>query len=420
MIARALLPLVVLAAALAPAGTTAGPAVYSGTITFAGAEPSDVSLRIVGDSVTVMLGPGHVAQAQVTLRRANGALRFAAPGLPKPLVFVLRPKGTHLVGTAVQGSGRAKVTVTRGRVGPDTTLGYYATPHVEITRFTRFGFSTRPLAIDADTGAFESPPPSGRRLDVHQFEVRIPAAGAVLAGTLTVPPGPGPHPALVYVSGSGPTLREESHWLDGVFVSRGIAVLSYDKRGNGQSSGNYPGDLATPGTIATLAGDAVAAARFLAAQTDIDSSRIGLVGFSQGGWIVQQAAVRAGKVVSWAVEESGPTVTQAEADAYASYVASGMSLAAAEAKARALEGIGYDPLPWIRRLGIPVLWLYGGKDRAEPPQRSMEILRGLSAGHDFTISYYPDAPHGLLDAAGFPSGLFGAVREWLGAHRLDG
>ena len=93
MIARALLPVVVLAAVLAPAGTTAGPAVYAGTITFAGAEPSGIGLRLAGNTVTITLGPGHVAQAQVALRRVKGTLRFAAPGLPKPLVFVLRPKG---------------------------------------------------------------------------------------------------------------------------------------------------------------------------------------------------------------------------------------------------------------------------------------------------------------------------------------
>src|SRR5205823_12083454 len=120
------------------------------------------------------------------------------------------------------------------------------------------------------------------RLDVHQYEVRIPASGAVLAGTLTLPPGPGPHPAVVYVSGSGPTLREESHWLDSVFVTRGIAVLAYDKRGNGQSTGRYPGSLASESTISTLAGDAAAASRFLAAQADIDRTRAGFYGRSQG------------------------------------------------------------------------------------------------------------------------------------------
>jgi hypothetical protein len=293
---------------------------------------------------------------------------------------------------------------------------------MEIARFTRFGFSTAPFAIDLDTGAFRTPPPrAGARLGVRQYEVRIPASGgAVLAGTLTVPPGDAPHPGVVYVSGSGPTLREEAQWLESVFVSRGIAVLAYDKRGNGQSNGPYPGDLASESTIRTLAGDAVAAARFLAAQTGIDRSRVGLYGLSQGGWIIPQAVGRAGRTVSWAVIESGPTVTQGESDTYASLVSSGVPLLDAEAQARAAGPNGYDPRPWIERLRIPVLWLYAGRDRAQPVQHSREILRGLSAGHDFAVEYYPDAPHPLFDATGFPAGLFPTVRSWLAAHGLAG
>src|SRR5205823_7736424 len=176
--------------------------------------------------------------------------------------------------------------------------------------------------------------------------------------------------------------------------------------------------LASESTISTLAGDAAAAARFLAAQADIDRTRVGFYGLSQGGWIIPQAAVRAGATVSWAVIESGPTVTQGEADAYATLVASGETFAAAQAESRAVGGAGYDPRPWIRRLGIPVLWLYAGRDRAQPAQHSMEIVRELSPGHDFTISYYPAAPHSLFDAAGFPAGLFGAVGDWLAAHQF--
>src|SRR5262249_18410165 len=231
--------------------------------------------------------------AEATLRRAKGTVRFSAPGLPRALSFVLRPKGTRLTGTATQGPARATVTLTRGRTSPDESLGFYASPQVEIARFTRFGFSAAPFAVDAVTGAFSAPPRLRVRLDVHQYEVRVPTSGAVLAGTLTLPPGDGQHPGVVYVSGSGPTLREEAQWLESVFVARGIAVLAYDKRGNGQSTGRYPGSLASGSTIRTLAGDAVAAARFLAAQRGIDRSRVGLYGLSQGGWIIPQAVGRA-------------------------------------------------------------------------------------------------------------------------------
>jgi len=418
LIAWALLPVVVLVAVLAPAATTAGSAVYAGTVTFAGGEPSEIGLRLDGNTATITLAPGHVARAQVALRRMKGTLRFAAPGLPEPLAFVLRPKGARLTGTATQGSAKATVTLTRGRTSPNTRLGFYSSPQVEIARFTRFGYSTTPFAVDAVTGAFGAPPRLGTRLDVHQYEVRIPASGAVLAGTLTLPPGAGPHPGVVYVSGSGPTLREEAQWLESVFVSRGIAVLAYDKRGNGQSTGRYPGDLASESTIRTLAGDAVAVARFLAAQPGIDRSRVGFYGLSQGGWIIPQAVVRAGRVVSWALIQSGPTVTQGESDTYEQLVASGVPLAAAEAQARKAGPSGYDPRPWIEKLRIPVLWFFAGKDRAQPAQHSREILRELSPGHDFAVEYYASAPHPLFDATGFPAGMFGTVRDWLAAHEL--
>jgi uncharacterized protein len=232
-----------------------------------------------------------------------------------------------------------------------------------------------------------------------------------------VPPGSGPHPAAVYVSGSGDTLREESHWLDGLFVPHGIAVLAYDKRGIGQSGGVYPGEFASERTIATLAGDAAAAARFLAAQPGIDRSRVGFYGISQGGWIIPQAAVRAKGSASWALIESGPTVTQGESDNYAGLAQSG-PIADAEKQAHALGPSGYDPAPWIRRLAIPILWLYGGQDRAQPTGTSLETLRGLSAGHDFRTALFPSAPHSLFDERGFPPDLFPTAAGWLRQHGL--
>jgi dienelactone hydrolase len=390
---------------------------YTGTVTFRAAERSDVTVALAQRTAVVTLGPGHLARAQVAVTRSKGTIRFAAPGLPVVVRFAVKRQGTRLVGTATQGAAKGTVTLRRGTSG-DTRLGYFSSPSVEIARFTRNGFSTGQFAIDLSTGAFAPAPASpGARLDVRQFDVRFPNGKTTLAGTLTIPPGAGPHPGVVYVSGSGETLREEAQWLQGLFVSRGIAVLAYDKRGIGQSGGTYPGSLATDDAIKTFAGDAAAAARFLAGQNGIDANRVGLYGLSQGGWIIPQAAVRAGGVVSWAVIESGPTVTQGESDNYAGLVGN-LSIPEAERQAHALGPGGYDPAPWIRRLAIPVLWLYAGHDLAQPAGTSMQVLRGLLAGHDFTLHLFPDAPHPLFDRNGFPPALFPAVAGWLGAHGL--
>lgn len=390
---------------------------YTGTVTFRAAEPSDVTVALAQRSAIVTLGPGHVARASVPVTRSRGTISFTAPGLPLGLRFAVKKKGARLVGVATQGAAKGTVALHRGR-GVDTALGYFASPNVEVARFTRHGYSTSPFAIDLATGAF-GPAPSkpAVRLDVRQFDVRFRSGSATLAGTLTIPPGAGPHPGVVYVSGSGDTLREEAQWLEGLFVSRGIAVLAYDKRGIGQSGGTYTGSLASDDTIKTLAGDAAAAAHFLAAQSGIDAKHVGLYGLSQGGWIIPQAAVRAGSVVSWSVVESGPTVTQGESDNYASLAAT-LSIAEAERQAHAAGPSGYDPQPWIRKLNIPVLWLYAGRDRAQPAGTSMQLLKTLSAGHDFTTVLFPSAPHPLFDQSGFPPELFPRVAEWLRAHQL--
>ena len=388
---------------------------YTGTVAFPHAERSDVTVALSQRSAVVTLGPGHVARAQVPVTRSNGTIRFATPGLPVNVRFALRKQGTKLAGTATQDAAKGTVTLHKG-TSVDTQLGYFSNPSVEVVRFTRFGFSELPLAIDSDTGAFVPVPPSATRVDVRQFDVRFRSGSATLAGTLTLPPGAGPFPAAVYVSGAGPTLREESHWLDGLLISHGIAVLAYDKRGIGQSGGFYAGDLATEGTIAQLAGDAVAAVRFLRTQAQIDPARVGFYGLSQGGWIIPQAAVRAGTAVSWAVIESGPTVTQGESDTFAQ-LASSMTLAQAAQQARASAG-GYDPLPWIDKLAIPVLWLYGGNDHAQPTQRSIEIVRSLESRHAFAEALFPNAPHPLLDASGFVPGVFGTILDWLRRNAL--
>jgi uncharacterized protein len=407
----------VIAAALSILVASAVTGTYTGTMTFRGAEPSNVTVALARSTATVALGPGHVARASVAVTRSRGTIRFTAPGLPVNLRLAVKKQGARLVGAATQGAAKGRVALHRGR-GLDTSLGYFASPNVEVARFTRHGYSTSPFAVDLATGAFRDAPASpGVRLDVRQFDVRFASGKATLAGTLTIPPGAGPHPGVVYVSGSGDTLREEAQWLQGLFVSRGIAVLAYDKRGIGQSGGTYTGSLASDDTIKTLAGDAAAAARFLAAQGGIDAKRVGFYGLSQGGWIIPQAAVRAGNVVSWSIVESGPTVTQGESDNFAGLVAS-LSIAEAERRAHAEGPSGYDPQPWIRKLGIPVLWLYGGRDRAQPAGTSMQLLKTLSAGHDFTTVLFPDAPHPLFDREGFPPELFPRVAEWLRAHQL--
>src|SRR5205085_2467915 len=131
------------------------------------------------------------------------------------------------------------------------------------------------------------------RASVRQREVRIGADAA----TLTLPPGAGPFPAAVMVHGSGERTRDEFDVFTAYFALHGIAVVADDKRGVGESGGIFPGDAAG---IDALARDAEAEVRYLATLSQVDRSRIGLLGDSQAGWIARLAAAHE-PLVQWLI-----------------------------------------------------------------------------------------------------------------------
>lgn len=115
-----------------------------------------------------------------------------------------------------------------------------------------------------------------------------------LMGTLTLPEGEGPHPAIVLISGSGAQDRDANLLGFPMFAimanalnKAGLAVLRYDERGVGASKG--PSVMES--TTQDLAGDAQAAVRFLRNHPQIDSDRVGLLGHSEGGVIVPIVSV---------------------------------------------------------------------------------------------------------------------------------
>ena len=116
--------------------------------------------------------------------------------------------------------------------------------------------------------------------------------GMMLAGTVTVPDGPGPHPAVILITGSGAQDRDETILGHKPFLvladhltRRGIAVLRVDDRGVGGSSGS----IATS-TSQDLAGDVRASLAFLKDHPDVDDTRLGLIGHSEGGLIAPLVA----------------------------------------------------------------------------------------------------------------------------------
>jgi pimeloyl-ACP methyl ester carboxylesterase len=126
-------------------------------------------------------------------------------------------------------------------------------------------------------------------------DVTIPSVNGIkLAGTLTIPAGRGPFPAVVLVPGSGREDRDESfvgHKPFLVFADylarHGIASLRYDDRGVAKSTGIFAG-----ATSADLANDAEAAVHFVESQPDVARSKVGIVGHSEGGMIGAMIAAR--------------------------------------------------------------------------------------------------------------------------------
>lgn len=135
------------------------------------------------------------------------------------------------------------------------------------------------------------------------------AAKVQLAGTLTVPQGKGPFPAVVLVHGSGSINRDGESFGHKPFLvladylsRQGIAVLRYDKRGIAKSSGNFQ-----EATTLDLAADAEAAIQFLRGRADVDTGHIGIIGHSEGGLIAPLIASR-DPALGFVVMLAGPGV----------------------------------------------------------------------------------------------------------------
>jgi uncharacterized protein len=462
-------------AAMSAQGSTTQVLTWSGTFTLPrGTQPSRFSLVQRGTAASVSLAPGRAAETVVPITTRRRTFSFRLPGRPADLVFVGRKRGAVVTGTVTQGSANGSFRLARGKSAGKPFLGTYASSDgraLELIDLSRLTLPT--WIVDLDSGAFHSlyrsgsafgvgafrtpQPADGRiaitgerltwttpdgqnatfaRVPVRQVEVRFPSKGATLSGTLTLPATPGPHPAVAWVHGSGPSLRDEGQFFVGILVREGIAVLNYDKRGNGSSTGRYPGEFPTDQAVSTYADDAAAAARFLAQQPEIDQKRVGLTGGSQAGWIVPLAALHE-PVISFAILQSAPTVSVGETNDFTSMTHEGDAplskpLDQIDAQVRT-DGIsGFDPRPILRRLRIPMLWLLGGLDMNQPSALDVEVLQQIKTdtGADYTWRVFPDGNHGIFEvktglnseldqSRGMPAAFFTSVRDWLHAHGLS-
>ena len=133
--------------------------------------------------------------------------------------------------------------------------------------------------------------------------------GNTLAGTLTIPEGEGPFPAMVLVSGSGQQNRDEelmNHRPSDYCARHGIAVLRYDDRGIGGSTGEVEN-----ATSMDFSYDAEAAFDYLRNRKEINATKVGILGHSEGGVINFMVAARRPEV-AFLVSLAGPSVNGIE------------------------------------------------------------------------------------------------------------
>ncbi|MGX5819879.1 alpha/beta hydrolase family protein [Chitinophaga lutea] len=148
---------------------------------------------------------------------------------------------------------------------------------------------------------------SAQRTEDVQFANK--ADGLSLSGALSLPAGKGPFPAVIIVSGSGPQDRDGTMFgikpyldLANYLNGQGIAVLRYDDRGTGKSTGDY-----ASADIGAFTRDANAALEWLRSRPEVDAMRTGLIGHSEGG-AVGQVVAASDKKLAFLVSLAGPGI----------------------------------------------------------------------------------------------------------------
>jgi pimeloyl-ACP methyl ester carboxylesterase len=298
------------------------------------------------------------------------------------------------------------------------------------------------------------------------------AAGITLAATLTIPPGPGPFPAVVLITGSGAQDRDSSLMghrpflvLADYLTRRGIAVLRADDRGVGKSGGNFGA-----ATTADFATDAEAGVAYLRTRHEVDARKIGLVGHSEGGVIAPMVAARnpavafivmmAGSgvpgdeiiiaqttllaqaaglgaeqverngalerdILQLVKKEKDPTVLAAR---LREMLPSRIPPEAMEMQVKALSSpwyryfLAYDPVPALKRLTCPVLAINGERDLQVPPKQNLPAIRSAleaSGNKHFEIVELPGLNHLFQTAkTGSPS-EYAQIEETMSPVALD-
>ena len=242
--------------------------------------------------------------------------------------------------------------------------------------------------------------------DLSSEAVTFDSGGVTLSGTIFRPKQP--YAGVVVVHGSGRETRMAG--FAALLARKGIVALTYDKRGVGESRGIYAGpEVGTNNVDASnlglLARDASAAVSALSAWLPFDHWPIGLLGFSQAGWIIPMAA-KENRTVRFIVLFSGPVATTREQLRFQFFTQGSPNFwdTHTEADARShirddpdrYQFVDTDPRDTLAQLSIPGLWLFGGRDVQAPVGLSIERLNALKAqGKPYEYRLFPELGHNV-------------------------
>lgn len=354
--------------------------------------------------------------------------------------------------------------------------------HTPVTLRARFGTCSE-RRIELESGGRTV---RGLRIDLPMQPVNFASGTQMLYGELVMPTGGPPRAAVVLQYGSGRDSAVVYNFLQYLLPLKGIAVFVFDKRGTGRSQGEYTA------VIEVLAEDLAAAVAAVRPRAELRDVPLGIMSESQGGWVAPLAATKVdvdfvvvsyGLAISMLEEDREEVIQSLSLKGYGPEIlakaeqvhratsrimvtrfAAGLDelaklqaryahepwfrelggdftgpLSAAPAERmtemRALfdfpYDLTYDPLPVIRSLNVPMLWVLAGEDTEAPHESTLRRLRQLQCdGSKIDVAVFPHADHGMIAVerrSGEPvlagrhaPGYFDLLEEWMVSRTLDG
>jgi uncharacterized protein len=339
---------------------------------------------------------------------------------------------------------------------------------------------------DCPKGAISFDGINGQRIAFDVIDTQFNADGVRLAGRLVLPKNSGQTAIVVLVHGSETDSARDFYALQRLLPAEGVGAFVYDKRGTGASGGKYTQDFNI------LADDAVAAMREARRLAGSRAGRMGYQGTSEGGWVVPLAATRAsvdfvivGYGLAFSVidedrqevalemrlkghspEEIGKAEEVAEAaeavfesgftkgferfdrvrakyrsepwykDLHGNYTYLILPYSEAQLREKGKAFVfgtsfRYDPMPTLRALKTPQLWILGEDDLEAPCTPTANRLKALAAqGRPITLAVFPRAEHGIYEFETEPDGervntrnadgYFAMMRDFARDGRLKG